>query len=637
MFNASKAGDISPKKLTLLRGGQLVAVFVISALLMLAYESVKELLFKGSLSMWQSHMITMLVTASFATCAAWLMRRWAQRVNDELRIAATAFEAQEGILVTDAQSNILRVNSAFMSITGYSEAEVVGKTPRILNSGRHDASFYAGMWEQIKRTGSWEGEIWNRRKNGEIYPERLAITAVRNAEGVVTNYVATLTDITMSRAAAEEIQHLAFYDPLTRLPNRRLLMDRLKQAFTACVRNRKMGALLFIDLDDFKSLNDSLGHDFGDLLLQQVGQRTEACVREGDTVARLGGDEFVVMLEGLGEDRLMAATQAENVADKILAALRAPYQLSGHRYHNTPSIGVTLFDGKGDGIDELFKQADIAMYQAKRAGRNAMRFFDPEMQVSVNARADLESDLHIALETGQFELHYQVQMDAEHRSFGAEALIRWMHPERGQISPAHFMPLAEETGLIEPIGQWVLETACAQLKAWQDNPQARDLILSVNVSPRQFRQTGFIEQVRHAVRSHAINPNQLKLELTENILLEDVENTIRIMGELKAIGIRFSLDDFGTGYSSLQYLKRLPLDQIKIDRSFVQDLATDRSDKAIVRTILAMAASLKLDIIAEGVEQEEQRQLLMKKGCGNYQGYLLGRPMPIEQFNALLK
>ncbi len=632
MMDVIKAGAVS-----LWRRFPLGTVFACSALLMLCYETAKELFFLGSLSLWQSHTITMFVTASFATVAAWLMRRWALQVSDELRIAATAFEAQEGILVTDAESVILRVNSAFVEITGYSQEEVIGKTPRILNSGRQDAAFYQSMWSDLIRLGTWEGEIWNRRKSGEIYPERLAITAVKNLRGEVTNYVATLTDITMSRAAADEIQHLAFYDPLTRLPNRRLLTDRLKQAYTACTRNKKMGALLFIDLDNFKSLNDSLGHDFGDLLLQQVSQRAEACVREGDTVARLGGDEFVVMLEGLSEERLDAATQAESIGDKILDALRQPYQLAGHKYHNTPSIGVTLFNGKGAGIDELFKQADIAMYQAKRAGRNALRFFDPEMQVSVNARADLESDLYAALEKGQFELHYQVQMDANHRTLGAEALIRWNHPERGMVSPAEFMPLAEESGLIVPIGQWVLETACAQLKDWRHNPQARDLILSVNVSPRQFRQAGFVEQVRHAVVTHNIDPALLKLELTENLLLEDVENTIKVMGELKTIGIRFSLDDFGTGYSSLQYLKRLPLDQIKIDRSFVQDLATDQSDKAIVRTILAMANSLSLDIIAEGVEHEEQRQLLLRKGCANYQGYLLGRPMPIDQFEQLLK
>lgn len=618
-------------------GVQLLLVFFSAAVLMFVYEFLKELYFHGVLTPWGSHLITIVVTAVFATAAAFLMRKWVARVDEHLRIAATAFETQEGILITDAKSVILRVNSAFIDITGYSAEEVVGKNPSMLRSGRHDASFYAEMWRCIKLNGSWEGEIWNRRKNGETYPERLAISSVKDANGLVTNYVATLTDITMSQTAAEEIKHLAFYDSLTRLPNRRHLMDRLKHALAASARSGKAGALLFIDLDNFKTLNDTLGHDVGDLLLQQVAQRTESCVREDDTVARLGGDEFVVMLEGLSEHELEAAAQAEAVGEKILAALNQPYQLAAHVHHNTPSIGVTLFSGQSETKDELFKQADIAMYQAKKSGRNTLRFFDPEMQQTINARVELEGELRKALEQQQFQLYYQAQVDGSHRTLGVEALIRWIHPERGLIPPLQFIPLAEETGLILPIGRWVLESACAQIKTWQQGELSQAFVLAVNVSAKQFRQPDFVAQVQDAVRRHGIDPRLLKLELTESLLLENIEDTIANMKVLQEMGVQFSLDDFGTGYSSLQYLKRLPLNQLKIDQSFVRDIAVDGSDKAIVRTIIAMARGLNLEVIAEGVETEEQRQLLLDKGCVNFQGYLFSKPIPIEQFEEQLK
>jgi diguanylate cyclase (GGDEF)-like protein/PAS domain S-box-containing protein len=572
--------------------------------------------------------------------AAWfiaLVTLSRKQARADLRIAATVFESQEGMFVTDANSVILRVNRAFTNITGYPAEEVIGKNPHTLNSGRQDANFYAAMWESINKTGVWEGEIPNRRKNGEIYPEYLNITAVKDQNGTVTNYVATLSDITMSNEAADKIKNLAFYDPLTGLPNRRLLLDRLHQAFASSARSGREGALLFIDLDNFKDINDTLGHDIGDLLLQQTAQRLESCLREVDTVARLGGDEFVVMLEDLSEQPIEAATQTETVGDKILVTLNQPYQLATHTYHSTPSIGATLFNDHHQSEEELLKQADIAMYQAKKAGRNTLRFFNPKMQDIINVRIALESELRNALENQQFHLYYQIQVDSSHRPLGAEALIRWLHPERGLVSPAQFIPLAEETGLILPIGQWVLETACTQLKAWQQDALTRDLILAVNVSAKQFRQADFVAQVQAAMQRHAINPIRLKLELTESMLLENIEDTITTMDALKEIGVQFSLDDFGTGYSSLQYLKRLPLNQIKIDQSFVRNLATDSGDKAVVRAIIAMAQSLNLDVIAEGVETEEQRQLLLVKGCTHYQGYLISKPVPIEQFEALLK
>jgi diguanylate cyclase (GGDEF)-like protein/PAS domain S-box-containing protein len=554
----------------------------------------------------------------------------------DLRIAAAVFESHEGMTVTDANMAILKINPTFTKITGYSAEEAIGNNPSLLKSDRHDTQYYADMWNSINTTGSWEGEIWNRRKSGEIYPEYIRITAVKDNNGKVTNYVGAFNDITVSKTASDEIKNLAFFDPLTGLPNRRLLTDRLKQAFASSARSGQHGALLFIDLDNFKILNDTLGHDMGDLLLQQAAQRLGSCIREGDTVARLGGDEFVIMLEDLSKNAMEAAEQTKTVGEKIIAALNLPYQLTKHAYHGTPSIGATLFRDHQLGIDELFKQADIAMYQAKKAGRNTLCFFDPQMQDIINARAVLENELRIALEKRQFHLYYQIQVDNTQHPLGAEALIRWMHPERGLVSPSQFIPLADETGMILPIGQWVLETACAQLKAWEQNATTRNLILSVNVSAKQFRQVDFVMQIHALVHRYAINPKLLKLELTESLLVENVEEIISTMNALHAIGIQFSLDDFGTGYSSLQYLKRLPLNQLKIDQSFVRDLAIDSNDKAIVRTIIAMAQSLNMNVIAEGVETEEQRQLLLDNGCTHYQGYLFGMPVPIEQFEMQL-
>ncbi|MGZ9710718.1 EAL domain-containing protein [Glaciimonas sp. GNP009] len=436
---------------------------------------------------------------------------------------------------------------------------------------------------------------------------------------------------------ATELNNLAFYDTLTGLPNRRLLLDRLHHAFASSERSGRDGVLMFIDLDKFKDLNDTLGHDFGDLLLQQTALRLESCMRENDTVARLGGDEFVVMLGDLSEHPIEAAIQAQAVGDKILATLNQPYLLATHEYHSTPSIGAALFKDQGKSAEELLKRADIAMYQAKKAGRNTLRFFNPKMQEVINARTSLEADLRKAMENQQFQLYYQIQVDSSHSPFGVEALIRWIHPDRGLVPPAQFIPLAEESGLILPIGQWVLETACHRLKIWRHDARTRDLVLAVNISAVQFHQADFVALVESLVKRHGIDPTRLKLEITESLLLKNVENAIAIMSALKAIGVRFSLDDFGTGYSSLQYLKRLPISELKIDQSFIRDIATDSSDKAIVCAIIAMAHSLNLDVIAEGVETEDQRQFLLDKRCTHYQGYLFGQPLPIEKFKALLE
>jgi diguanylate cyclase (GGDEF)-like protein/PAS domain S-box-containing protein len=556
--------------------------------------------------------------------------------EDNLRISAIAFEAQESMMVSDANKVILHVNKAFTEITGYTADEVVGHTSMPLRSNLHDASFYAEIWNSVSLNGSWKGELYSKRKNGEVYPGTLSVTAVSGPGDVITHYVTSLVDITKAKITAEEIQFLAFYDPLTGLPNRRLLVERLSHALTANARHGKDGALLFIDLDHFKTLNDTLGHDVGDLLLQQVAKRLTACVREGDTVARLGGDEYVILLENLSEHAIEAATQAEAISAKILTALNQPYLLDIHEYHSTSSIGAALFSDHEQSQEDLLKHADIAMYHAKKAGRNALRFFDPQMQHAIHLRVDLERELRKAIEKQQFQLYYQVQTDRKGNAIGAEALIRWIHPERGLISPLEFIPLAEETGIILAIGAWVLETACAQLKVWQHFDPIRDISLSVNVSAKQFRQQDFCAQVQAAVERHDINPMLLKLELTESILLEDFEGTIGTINTLKKIGVMFSLDDFGTGYSSLQYLKRLPLQQLKIDQSFVRDILIDSSDQAIVRTIIAMAKSLELEVIAEGVETEEQRQYLLKIGCQSFQGYVFGKPMPIKEFEATL-
>ena len=524
---------------------------------------------------------------------------------------------------------ILEVNDAFYRIADYRKGiPVIGQLASVLYGMETEA--IKVFWESHKNAAETvHAEITS--------PITKRIFSISTSPFKNNRFVTSFHDITEIRQAAAEIERLAYHDALTGLPNRQLLMDRLKQALVSSARNIRSGALLFIDLDNFKSLNDTLGHDTGDLLLQQVSQRLETCIREGDTLARLGGDEFVVMLLDLSGQPIDAAAQSEVIGEKILAALRQPYQLDSHEYHCTASIGVTLFHDNQQGPDEHMKQADIAMYQAKKSGRNALRFFDKQMQESITARVLLESELRKALELGEFQLYFQVQVDSSHSPLGAEAVIRWLRPDRRQVSPSHFIPLAEETGLILPIGQWVIETACAQIKSWEKNAYTRDLVLSVNVSPKQFHEAGFATQVQAAINAHAIDPKLLKLELTEGALLEDIEGAIATMNALNKIGVQFSLDDFGTGYSSLQYLKQLPVDQLKIDKSFVRDLPTDRNDKAIIRTIIAIAQSLEMDVIAEGVETEEQRRLLLKDGCTHYQGYLFGKPVPIEQFESLLK
>ncbi|MDP3876744.1 MAG: EAL domain-containing protein [Methylobacter sp.] len=559
-----------------------------------------------------------------------------KRIEQELRIAAVAFEAQEGIAIIDANKIILRVNQAFTIITGYSAQELVSQ-PYTFKSARHAENFYTNIWDCVERMGSWQGEIWDQCKDGKNYPKWLIVTAVKNDAGSLTHYVCMHIDISERKASEEEIKRLAYYDPLTTLPNRRLLLDRLHQALASSSRSHKYGALLFIDLDNFKSLNDNLGHDMGDVLLQQVAQRLISCVREGDTVSRQGGDEFVVMLEELSEHAEEAATKAKVIGEKIIHALNQSYRLTDHDYQNTPSIGVTLFINHQLSIGALMKRADIAMYGAKAAGRNTLRFFDQNMQEAVSARAALEADLRNALTKNQFQLHYQQQAHNNGQIIGAEALLRWQHPQRGSVPPLEFVPLAEEIGLIVPIGHWVLEAACTQLKQWENDQRTRHLQLAVNVSARQFHQPDFAEDLRELLEKNTLNANRLKLEFTENLVFEDIEDTIAKIAILKAIGVSFSIDDFGTGYSSLTYLSQLPFDQLKIDQSFVQNIGIKPADTIIVQIIISMANNLGMDIIAEGVETEAQRAFLAFHGCHNYQGYLFGKAVPAVEFERCLR
>jgi len=479
-------------------------------------------------------------------------------------------------------------------------------------------------------------EIQRLDADGRSYWIALSGTPLFDAQGRFCGYRGIGRDVSQRKHAEGETQRLAFYDTLTGLPNRRLVVDRLSQALSGSARSRRHGALLFIDLDNFKDLNDTLGHDVGDQLLHQVANRLVTCLREGDTAGRFGGDEFVVMLEGLSDTAAEAASQAERVAEKILGTLNESYDLLGKQHSSTPSIGITLFSGNQLGTDELFKRADVAMYQAKAAGRNTLRFYDPQMQAAVMARAALDADLRQGLQRQELLLYYQPVVDIAGRITGVEALLRWQHPVRGLVSPGEFITLAEQTGLILPIGQWVLQQACQQLVVWGLQPCTGELTLAVNVSARQFRQADFVTQVLTILDDTGANPQRLKLELTESVLLADVEDAIRKMSALRKRGVRFALDDFGTGYSSLSYLKRLPLDQLKIDQSFVRDVLTDPNDAAIVRTILALADSLDLVAVAEGVETEGQRQFLLDNGCFVFQGYLFGRPEPLEKLTEKL-
>jgi diguanylate cyclase (GGDEF)-like protein/PAS domain S-box-containing protein len=532
---------------------------------------------------------------------------------------------------------IVFVNEAFERRTGYTRAEVLGRTPRLLQGPETQRAALDRIRAALEQWQPVRVDLINHTKAGEAFWVDLDVSPVWDSDRRLTHWVAVGRDITERKTAEKKIQYLAFYDPLTELPNRQHLLDRLQQAMQETLQpGAHEGALMFIDLDNFKVLNDTLGHAKGDLLLQQVARRLRGCVAKGDLVARLGGDEFVVLLENKAEKPLDPLTAAKAVSHRILAALGEPYVLPGYLHHSTCSIGVTLFGAGASSVNELLKQADLAMYQAKAAGRNAVRFFDPEMQAAASAQAALAADLRQAWREGLLSVEYQPQVDAAGRMTGVEALLRWDHPVRGRVEPAEFIPAAEETSLIMPIGSWVLRTACAQIAAWAQRPARRHLSIAVNVSVRQFRHPDFVDEVMSCIRAAGIEASKLKLELTESLLADGIEVTIAKMGSLKAMGVGLSLDDFGIGYSSLSYLKRLPLDELKIDREFVKDILTDANDAAIAGTIIGLATSLGLGVIAEGVETPAQRDHLARQGCRNFQGYLYCRPLPIGQLEDFL-
>ncbi len=553
------------------------------------------------------------------------------------RIAAVAFESQQGMLITDAQTVILRVNKAFTDLTGYSADEAVGQTPSLFKSGRHDAYFYAEMWERIERSGAWQGEIWNQRKSGRVYPSHLSISAVTNDAGVLTHYVGAYTDLTSYKAAEEQIHDLAFTDLLTGLPNRRHLIVRLQQAIIAGESQKCQSALLILNLDNFKNHNLVLGRTQCDQILQHVAKRLNAVVRDGDTVARVESDQFAVILTDLNQHPQQLLRQVEAAAGKMHEAINEPYQLAGAPILCTASVGITFFGAQYEETVEPLKRAEIALYQAKAAGRNTLRFFDANMQAVVNARIAMEAALPEAIDNKYFVLHYQAQVSDSEGIVGVEALARWFDPRRGMVSPAEFIPLAEDTGLILPIGAWVLETACQQLALWAGKPKLEHLSIAVNVSARQFSESNFVSQTLATLERTGANAQRLKLELTESVLIADAEDVIVKMNRLKAIGIGFVIDDFGTGYSSLSYLKRLPLERLKIDQSFVRNILMDSDDAEIARAVIAMATSMGLGVIAEGVETEAQRDFLARLGCHTYQGYLFSRPLPVADFELLVQ
>jgi diguanylate cyclase (GGDEF)-like protein/PAS domain S-box-containing protein len=550
-----------------------------------------------------------------------------------MRQAVAVFEnTAEGVMITDKGGRLQLVNPAFTEITGYDEAEVVGLSPQFLKSGRHDAAFYKRLWAEVTGSGHWQGEVWNRRKNGQIYPEWLTISTVRDAAGEVQSYVGVFSDISHIKRSEAELERLAHYDPLTDLPNRTLLNVQLSLALERAARSHKKMAVMELDLDGFKTVNDSLGHPSGDLLLQIIGQRLKSALRSEDVIARMGGDEFAIIIE-----TPPSASHLSHIAEKIIQSVSEPADLYGHSALVTASVGIALYPDDGEDVTSLLKAADTAMYAGKQAGRNTFRFHDAGMAEAARVRLRIEQGLRRALENGQLELWYQPQIDFTSRQMiGAEALVRWRDPERGLIGPAEFVPVAEETGLILPLGEWVLLQACMQAHSWQQNGMFIGMI-SVNVSGPQIERGDFVGTVRQALDSTGIDPLLLELEITESFLLRNAEQALAVVEQLSGLGISVAIDDFGTGYSSLSYLKYLNADKLKIDKRFVRDLPADKDDAAITRAVIALGLSLGFRVVAEGVETEGQEQFLKEEGCHQGQGYLYASPMPAEKFEQWMR
>ena len=563
-----------------------------------------------------------------------------KREGELQRLSMVIEQSPESIVITDTAGCILYVNEAFQRITGYARGEVLGRNPRILNGGLTPRATYEQMWATLLAGEVWRGEFHNVRKDGSAYLELATIAPIKDAGGTVTHYVAVKEDITQRKQSEALLHRLAYFDALTGLPNRALLHDRIAQAIRSGVRRESFGMLMLVDIDRFRQLNDTLGHAAGDRLLCEVAARLRASVREEDTVARHGDDDFAVLVERIGETEADALSHAEHVARKLQRALQQPYALGGtegDRHFATLSFGISLFHDGVSSLESLLKQAEVALYRAKQDGRDIVRFFNPEMQAVVDAHARLEARMHEALEANAFRLFFQPQVNRRGVVIGAEALLRWPLDGGAMVSPAEFIPLAEDTGHIVRLGSWVLRSACAQLARWQMNETTRHLKIAVNVSARQFHQPDFVASVKDTVRAAGVDPCRLELELTESAILSDMDETIRRMNELRALGIRFALDDFGTGYSSLSYLKRLPLDQLKIDQSFVRDMAEDEGSEAIVLAILSLSHALGLEVVAEGVERPEQRDFLRHHGCDCFQGYLFGKPLPMEAWGDFLE
>jgi diguanylate cyclase (GGDEF)-like protein/PAS domain S-box-containing protein len=547
-------------------------------------------------------------------------------------LLASVFDSMHaGVMITDEGGNIIATNPAFTRITGYSHDEVAGRNPRLLSSGRHDLAFYHAMWRSIAEHGYWQGEIWNRRKNGEIFPEWLSITKVRDEGSHEAHYVAVFSDITQQKAAQQKIEHMAHYDQLTGLPNRMLLQDRFERAVAYARREREKLALLFVDLDNFKYINDVFGHAMGDRVLRIVAHRLRDWLRVTDVLSRHGGDEFVVILTGIKDPGAVALA-----AEKIVQLMREPIEVDGKVFHIGASVGISLYPSDAEDFDALLSQADMAMYHSKATGRDAYHFFTESMNQLMRERLDIEHRLRNALEAGEFQLYYQPLIEfSSRRIVGAEALLRWPSATSNMVSPARFIPAAEENGLIVPLGEWVLQQACLCAQKWRENGM-QEMVVSVNLSAAQLRRGDIVETVRNALLLSGLPAGCLELELTESMLIQNSDHTLEILGQLKALGVKLSLDDFGTGYSNISYLQRLQVDKLKIDQSFVRDMAVCDESAAIVRAMVEMGRSLHLTIVGEGVETEMQAGLLETLGCHYGQGYLFCRPISEQDFAELL-